>query len=297
MEAKSRAQLTAMQTLTPVEKASVLVEALPYIEKFHGRTVVMKYGGAAMDDERLRRSFCRDVVLLKFVGLRPVVVHGGGPQIGQMLERLGMKSRFVAGQRVTDDETMRVVEMVLGGEVNKEIVRLINCSGGRAVGLTGKDGSLARARRTRSADGEDLGRVGEVVSIDPRLLATLQDEQFIPVIAPIAADDDGQTLNVNADPFAAHVAAAMRAEKLVLLTDVPGVRGAQGELCSTLTAAQARALIASGGISGGMIPKVEFGLNALTQGVRKVHIVDGRVDHAVLLEIFTDQGIGTELVA
>jgi acetylglutamate kinase len=288
------AQLTATMTLSPIEKASVLIEALPYIEKFHGKTVVMKYGGHAMDDERLRRSFCRDMVLLKFVGLKPVVVHGGGPQIAQMLDRLGIQSRFVDGQRVTDDETMRVVEMVLGGQVNKEIVRLINASGGRAVGITGKDGNLAKASRTTRVE---LGRVGEVTAVDARLVEKLQDEHFIPVIAPIAADAQGETLNVNADPFAAHLAATMRAEKLVLLTDVPGVRGADGALCSTLTAREARSLIDRGVIAGGMIPKVEFGLSALAQGVRKVHIVDGRVDHAVLLEIFTDRGIGTELVA
>jgi acetylglutamate kinase len=304
-KAAAAAQLISTVTLSPVEKASVLVEALPYIEKFHGQTIVMKYGGHAMEDDRLREAFCRDVVLLKYVGLRPVVVHGGGPQIGQLLDRLGIASRFVAGLRVTDDETMKVVEMVLGGQVNKELVRLIGRSNGRAVGLTGKDGGLVRARRVgkitaRKKDGTleevDPGRVGEVVSVDPRLVTKLLDEGFIPVIAPIAVDEQGETLNINADPFAAKLAAAMRAEKLVLITDVQGVRGADGQLCSTLSAGQVRALLEAGVIDGGMIPKVQFGLEALADGVRKVHIIDGRLDHAVLLEIFTDRGIGTELV-
>jgi acetylglutamate kinase len=299
-------QLISTATLSPVEKATVLVEALPYIEKFHGKTIVMKYGGHAMEDDRLRANFCRDVALLKFVGLRPVVVHGGGPQIGELLQKLGIPSRFVAGQRVTDDETMKVVEMVLGGHVNKELVRLINRAGGRAVGITGKDGALVSARRVGKltqvrkdggVDEVDAGRVGEVVAVDPRLVEKLQEEEFIPVIAPIAADGAGETLNINADPFAAKLAAAMRAEKLVLITDVQGVRGEDGQLCSTLAAGQVRALIKSGVIDGGMIPKVQFGLDALAEGVRKVHIVDGRLDHAVLLEIFTDRGIGTELVA
>ncbi len=301
---KSPAQVIATATLSPLEKAHVLIEALPYIKKFRGKTVVMKYGGHAMDDERLRESFCRDVVLLKYVGLNPVVVHGGGPQIGQMLERLGIASRFVAGLRVTDDETMKIVEMVLGGSVNKELVRLINVAGGRAVGLTGKDGGLALAERVgkvrvpRSEPPEeiDVGRVGEVVEVAPQLVEKLLAEDFVPIIAPIAVDADGETLNVNADPFAAKLAAAMHAEKLVLLTDVQGVRGQDGRLCSTLTSEQVKSLIKSGAIDGGMIPKVQFGLSALADGVLKVHIVDGRVEHAVLLEIFTDRGIGTELV-
>lgn len=285
-----------LSQLSPVEKANVLVEALPYIKKFRGKTVVMKYGGHAMEDPRLREGFCRDMVLLKYVGLNPVIVHGGGPQIGQMLERLGIQSKFVKGLRVTDDETMKVVEMVLSGHVNKELVRLIERVGGRAVGLSGKDGGLAVARRITS-DGEDLGRVGEVVSVDARLIERLVADDFIPVIAPIAVDANSETLNVNADPFAAKIAAAMQAEKLVLLTDVQGVKGPDGALVSTLTAREVRELIASGVISGGMIPKVSFGLQALAEGVRKVHIVDGRTDHAVLLEIFTDTGIGTELVS
>jgi acetylglutamate kinase len=283
------------EQLSPVEKATVLVEALPYIQKFRGKTIVVKYGGHAMDDPKLRESFCRDVVLLKLVGLHPVIVHGGGPQIGHMLELLGVESRFVNGMRVTDEETMRVVEMVLAGGVNQELVSLINLVGrdtGRAVGLSGHDGAMVQARRV-----DELGRVGEVAKVDTRLIERVSADGFIPVVAPIAVDlEDGRSLNVNADPFAAKLAAAMRAEKLVLLTDVPGVKGGDGALRSTLTAEDAKQLIKAGVIAGGMIPKVQFGLDALADGVRKVHIVDGRQDHAVLLEIFTDTGIGTELV-
>jgi acetylglutamate kinase len=282
--------------LAPVEKAQVLVEALPYIQKFRGKIIVIKYGGHAMDQPLARESFCKDVVLLKLVGLHPIVVHGGGPQIGQMLERLGVQSRFVDGMRVTDDETMRVVEMVLAGNVNQDLVALINTIGreaGRAVGLSGHDGAMVKAQRLAG----ELGRVGEVIDVDARILTRVSDDGFIPVVAPIAVDvSDGRSLNVNADPFAAKLAAALRAEKLVLLTDVPGVKGSDGVLRSTLTAREAKQLIAAGVIGGGMIPKVQFGLDALADGVRKVHIVDGRQDHAVLLEIFTDTGIGTELV-
>jgi acetylglutamate kinase len=290
------ARIIANVTLSALEKAHVLTESLPYIQKFRGKTVVMKYGGHAMDDPRARESFCRDVVLLKFVGLNPVVVHGGGPQIAQMLERLGIKSRFVGGLRVTDDQTMKIVEMVLAGDVNMDIVGIIDRVGGRAVGLSGKDAGLARARRVGSVEGVELGRVGEVVTVDPAVIERMAGSELIPVIAPIALDEKGETVNVNADPFAAKIAAAMHAEKLVLLTDVQGVRGADGKLCSTLTSAQAKQLIKSGVIAGGMIPKVRFGLDAIADGVRKVHIIDGRVEHAVLLEIFTDTGIGTELV-
>jgi acetylglutamate kinase len=282
--------------LQPVEKAQVLVEALPYIQKFRGKVIVIKYGGHAMDQPSARESFCKDVVLLKLVGLHPIVVHGGGPQIGQMLERLGVQSRFVDGMRVTDDETMRVVEMVLAGNVNQDLVALINTIGrehGRAVGLSGHDGAMVKAQRVTG----ELGRVGEVIDVDARILSRVSDDGFIPVVAPIAVDvADGRSLNVNADPFAAKLAAALRAEKLVLLTDVPGVKGTDGALRSTLTAREVKQLIAAGVIGGGMIPKVQFGLDALADGVRKVHIVDGRQDHAVLLEIFTDTGIGTELV-
>jgi len=279
------------------DKAKVLIEALPYISKFRGRTIVVKYGGHAMEDEALREAFAQDVILLKYVGLQPIVVHGGGPQIGSMLERLGIPSKFVAGQRVTDDATMNVVEMVLGGTVNKEIVRLINRAGGRAVGISGKDGKLVRARKMAALGGMDPGLVGEVEFVSPEILEKLLAADFIPVIAPIASDAEGRTLNINADPFAAKIAAALRAEKLVLLTDVEGVRDAGGKLMPSLTADEVDRLITDRVIDGGMIPKVECGLDALREGVRKVHIVDGRLEHAILLEIFTDQGIGTELVA
>ncbi len=294
-----QSRVVSESRLSPVEKASVLVEALPYIQKFRGKTIVVKYGGHAMDDPKLRESFCRDVVLLKLVGLHPVIVHGGGPQIASMLERLGVQSRFVQGMRITDDETMRVVEMVLAGGVNQDLVSLINVIGreGRAVGLSGHDGAMVVARRIQRIGDDDPGRVGEIVSVDAKIIEGLSSDGFIPVVAPIAVDiDDGRSLNVNADPFAAKLAAAMRAEKLVLLTDVPGVRGADGHLHSTLTAGEVKAMIKAGVISGGMIPKVQFGLDALADGVRKVHILDGRQDHAVLLEVFTDTGVGTELV-
>ncbi len=281
-----------------IEKARVLIEALPYISKFRGRTVVVKVGGNAMDDLALRERFAEDVVLLRWVGIDVIVVHGGGPQIGQMLARLGIESRFAAGMRITDDATMHVVEMVLGGGVNKELVRLINVKGGRAVGLTGKDGGLATARRITSLGAEriDPGRVGEVETVDATVLRRLAGD-FIPVIAPIAVDDRGETLNVNADPFASKLAVALNAEKLVLLTDVQGVKDAGGVLIPSLAAARARQLIDEGVISGGMIPKVDYALAALAEGVRKVHIIDGRIEHALLLEIFTDRGVGTELVA
>jgi acetylglutamate kinase len=278
-----------------IDKAKVLIEALPYIEKFRGRTIVIKIGGRAMDDPALRESFARDVILLRYVGIAPVVVHGGGPQIGAMLTRLGIGSRFVGGLRVTDDDTMDVVEMVLGGTVNKELVRVIHQAGGRAVGITGKDGKLVRARKL-SAEGGDLGRVGEVEQVAPEILERLLAADFIPVVAPIGADASGLTLNVNADPFAAQIAVALRAEKLVLLTDVEGVRDAEGQLAPSLSAVEVERLCQGGAVTGGMIPKLQCGLDALRGGVRKVHIIDGRLEHAVLLEIFTDTGIGTELV-
>jgi len=280
-----------------IEKARVLVEALPYIRKFRSRTVVVKVGGRAMDDAATRAAFAEDLILLHWVGIDLVVVHGGGPQIGEMLGRLGIESRFVDGLRITDDRTMEVVEMVLGGLVNKELVRVIHAKGGRAVGLTGKDGGLAVARRLGAVgpDRVDPGRVGEVVRVNAEVLRRLAGE-FIPVIAPIALDDAGTTLNVNADPFAAKLAVALGAEKLVLLTDVQGVKDARGALVPTLDAARARALIADGTIQGGMIPKVDNALAALYEGVHKVHIIDGRIEHALLLEIFTDRGVGTELI-
>ncbi len=279
------------------DKARVLVEALPYLSTFRGTTVVIKYGGHAMDDEAARAAFARDVVLLKFVGISPVVVHGGGPQIGSLLDRLGIPSRFVAGQRVTDEATMDVVEMVLGGSVNKEIVRQIAAAGGRAVGITGKDGGLVRARKLAALEDQgvrvDPGRVGEVEVVDPRVLETLVAEDFIPVIAPVGVDGAGQTLNINADPFAARIAAALHAEKLILLTDVAGLLDDKAELVHQIAASDARGMIGAGVIKGGMIPKIECCIDALADGVQRVHIIDGRVEHAILLEIFTDTGIGT----
>jgi acetylglutamate kinase len=276
-----------------IEKARVLTEALPWISRFRGRTVVVKVGGRAMEDPALRRALAEDLVLLRWVGLGLVVVHGGGAQVTAMLDRLGIASTFAGGQRVTDDETMEVVEMVLGGGINQTLVGAINARGGRAVGLSGKDGGLATARRLGPQNGVDLGRVGEVVAVDGQVLARLAD--FIPVIAPIVATADGETLNVNADPFAARLAVALGAEKLVLLTDVPGVQDRDGALIATLDAARARALIQDGTIAGGMIPKVENALAALEAGVKKIHILSGRIEHALLLEIFTDRGVGTEV--
>jgi acetylglutamate kinase len=279
-----------------IQKARVLCEALPYISKFRGRTVVVKVGGRAMEDAALRDAFADDLILLSWVGVRIVVVHGGGAQIGAMLDRLGIETRFAGGMRITDDATMEVVEMVLGGAINKEIVRAIQKRGGRAVGLTGNDGGLATAERLTSVGGVDPGLVGEVVAVDATVLERLTSD-FIPVLAPIAQTRDGQTLNVNADPFAARLAVALHAEKLVLLTDVPGVKDRGGALFPSLTAARARELVADGTITGGMIPKVESALQALAAGVRKIHIIDGRIEHALLLEIFTDRGVGTELIS
>lgn len=274
-----------------IGKARILVEALPYISKFRGRTVVVKVGGNAMDDDKLRDALAEDLILLRWVGIDVVLVHGGGPQIGEMLKRLGIESHFKDGLRVTDDATMAVVEMVLGGRVNKELVRVINRKGGKAVGLSGKDGALAIATRVDPS----LGHVGEVTTVDATVLRRLAGD-FIPVIAPIAVDERGETVNVNADPFASKLAVALGAEKLVLLTDVQGVKDADGQLIPTLDATQAADLIARRVISGGMIPKVEYALSALRDGVKKVHIIDGRLEHALLLEIFTDRGVGTELV-
>jgi acetylglutamate kinase len=285
-----------------VNVAKVLIEALPYIQRFAGKTLVIKYGGNAMVDEALKNSFARDIVLMKQVGINPVVVHGGGPQIGQLLTRLGKQSEFVEGMRVTDRETMDVVRMVLGGLLNQEIVNLINRHGGRAVGLTGKDGGLIRARRltiTRSAPESvepevvDLGHVGEVSSIDPAVVTILEAGAFIPVIAPIGVGEDGTTYNINADLVAGKIAAVLGAEKLILLTNVQGIQDAQGHLLKTLSAAQVGALIEDGTIHGGMLPKVKCALDCVQSGVRAAHIIDGRAEHAVLLELFTDQGIGT----
>jgi len=277
-----------------IDKARVLIEALPYMRRFLDKTIVIKYGGAAMKDAALRASFAVDVVLLKHIGVRPVIVHGGGPQIGATLERLGKDSRFVNGLRVTDDETMDVVEMVLGGKVNREIVELVQRGGGKAVGLTGSDGGMLRVRR-RLHEGRDIGRVGEVAAVDAGAITAVADAGFVPVIAPIGVDDDGLTYNVNADEAAGAIAQSLGAEKLILLTDVEGVRGADGALLPELSRDEARKLIAEGVIRGGMIPKVECCLAALAGGVPRAHVIDGRVVHAVLLEIFTDRGVGTLL--
>ncbi|GIW40654.1 MAG: acetylglutamate kinase [Candidatus Binatia bacterium] len=285
-----------------IAKAETLLEALPYIRRFAGKTVVIKWGGHAMGDESLKDSFAQDVVLLKFVGINPVVVHGGGPQIESLLERLGIRSQFVRGMRVTDRATMDVVEMVLG-KINKEIVSLVNRHGGKAVGLSGKDGDLILARKLtwktggrRGTPEPDVGLVGEVARVNPAVIETLDRNEFIPVIAPVGVDENGETYNINADLVAGSLAGALRAEKLILMTDVRGVCGKNGELYSTLDGAQARRMISDGAISGGMIPKVECCLEALRAGVRQAHIVDGRVRHALLLEIFTKSGIGTEVL-
>ena len=291
------------QAPDPAAIAPVLAEALPYIQHFHGRTIVIKYGGNAMTDESLKRSFARDVVLMKLVGMNPVVVHGGGPQIGQLLDRIGKKSEFVEGLRVTDSETIDVVEMVLGGLVNKDIVALINAHGGRAVGLSGKDGGLIRARklvlRKEGASDEDetveLGFVGEIESINPAVVDTLDEGDFIPVIAPIGTGEDGKTYNINADTVAGKLAVTLGAEKLILLTNTPGVLDQQGELLTGLSESRVQELIQEGVITGGMLPKVRCALDAVSGGVRTATISDGRLPHATLLETLTDQGVGTQI--
>jgi acetylglutamate kinase len=285
-----------------IEKANVLMEALPWIKRFYGKTIVIKYGGNAMVEEHLKESFARDVILMKYIGLNPVVVHGGGPQIGQVLKAMGIKSEFVQGMRVTDHATMDVVEMVLGGKVNKEIVANINRHGGKAVGLTGKDGGLITARKlemtainpdTLTPEIIDIGMVGEVESVNPRIIAALEESNFIPVIAPIGVGLAGETYNINADLVAGKIAGALQAEKLILLTDIEGVKDKQGALISTIDVQRVPDLINDGTISGGMIPKVNCCLDAVEEGVAKTHIIDGRMEHACLLEIFTDKGIGT----
>ncbi|MBI3610750.1 MAG: acetylglutamate kinase [Nitrospirae bacterium] len=287
-----------------IEKAKVLIEALPYIQAFSGKTVVIKYGGKAMAEEGLKNSFAQDIVLLKYIGLNPVVVHGGGPQINLMMKRLGLEPKFVKGVRVTDSQTMEIVEMVLGGLINKEIVALINRHGGRAVGLTGKDGGLIRAKKMKDAEGAseqggsaDMGLVGEVEKVDPQVIMNLEQDRFIPVIAPIGADPEGRTYNINADWVAGAVASSLKAEKLLLLTDVKGILDEQGRLVPTLPKKEAARLMKQGVISEGMLPKVQAALSAVEEGVTKAHIIDGRVAHALLLEIFTDKGIGTEITA
>ncbi|GAB4281403.1 MAG: acetylglutamate kinase [Deferrisomatales bacterium] len=289
-----------------IEKAQVLHEALPYIREFYGKVVVIKYGGHAMVDENLKRGFARDVVLMKYIGLQPVVVHGGGPQINRVLEQMRIQSTFVEGMRVTDAPTMDVVEMVLVGKVNKEIVNWIQLQGGQAVGLSGKDGGLIRARKLlmqRKKEEHlppeiiDIGAVGEVEAIRPGVVHALEGGGFIPVIAPVGVGPEGETYNINADLVAGRIAGALKAEKLVLLTDVEGILDADGRLLSTLDRDEVPGLIEAGVIRGGMIPKVHCALDALAEGVRKVHIIDGRVEHAVLLEVFTRGGVGTEILA
>jgi acetylglutamate kinase len=286
---------------TPADvKAKVLAEALPYIRRFHGRTIVVKYGGNAMTDERLKACFAHDVVLLKLVGMNPVVVHGGGPQIEQLLTRLGKKGEFVQGMRVTDEETMDVVEMVLGGQVNKEVVTLINQAGGKAVGLTGQDGALILARKMllqgeKKDERLDIGQVGEIASIDPEVIRVLETGGFIPVVAPIGVGVDGQSYNINADLVAGKLAEVLSAEKLVVMTNTPGVLDRDGKLLTGLTPRKIDALVADGTLSGGMLPKIASALDAARGGVKSVHIIDGRVEHALLLEILTDQGVGTHI--
>ena len=277
--------------MSPIEKADVLLEALPYIRRFAGKVMVVKYGGHAMEDAELKDSFAQDVALLKYVGMNPVIVHGGGPQIDAALEKAGIASRFVRGLRVTDAATMDIVEMVLVGKINKEIVALLNRHGGNAVGLCGKDGELVVARQART---QDLGLVGDVVGVNARVIDALHG--FIPVIAPVAADANGVTYNINADIVAGKVAEALRAEKLILLTDVEGVKGRDGQLLDTLPADLALDLIRDETIARGMIPKVECCLEAIRGGVRQAHVIDGRVRHALLLEILTSRGVGTEIV-
>jgi acetylglutamate kinase len=289
----------ALTESTAAQRAKILAEALPYIRRFYGKTIVVKYGGNAMTDERLKHSFARDVVLLKLVGMNPVVVHGGGPQIDEALRRVGKKGEFVQGMRVTDAETMDIVEMVLGGLVNKEIVTLINQHGGRAIGLTGKDGSFIRARKLMlpSKDDEaqllDIGQVGEVESIDPEIVALLDSREFIPVVAPIGVGSGGRSYNINADLVAGKLAEVLKAEKLILLTNTPGVLDRDGKLLTGLTPKRIEELAQEGTLSGGMLPKIGSALDAARSGVKSVHIIDGRVEHALLLEVLTDEGVGT----
>lgn len=288
-----------------ITKAEILIEALPYIRKFYGKSFVIKYGGAAQVKEDLKESFAKDIALLNFIGIKITVVHGGGPKISATMEKMGKKPKFVQGQRVTDQETMDIVEMVLGGLVNKEIVSLINNYGGKAVGLSGKDGGLIKAKKKlikrSSAKGVDeiidIGLVGEVTQVDPHIIISLEKEGFVPVISPVGVGPKGETLNINADYVAASVASALKAEKLILLTDVPGIIDKKGRIISTLKKQQIKKLVDDGTISGGMLPKVQACIKAIEGGVSKTHIIDGRVAHCMLLEIFTKEGIGTEIQA
>ena len=288
-----------------IERANILVEALPYIRRFYQKTIVVKYGGHAMVAEELKESFAKDVVLMKYIGINPVVVHGGGPQIGEMLRRIGKKSDFCDGMRITDADTMEIVEMVLSGKINKEIAALINRHGGRAVGLSGRDAQLIEARKLRivrdtAEDGPaeiiDIGLVGEVTRVNIEVLQTLLQSDIIPVIAPIGAGENGETYNINADLVAGAIAGALKADKFLLMTDVPGVLDEEGKLISSMTVGEAQAAMRDKRLRGGMIPKIQCAIDALEAGTAKVHIVDGRLAHAILLEIFTDAGIGTEIL-
>ena len=291
--------MTDLSSIAPRDKAEILAQALPYIRKFHGKTMVIKYGGNAMTDPELQQDFAEDVVLLKLVGINPVVVHGGGPQIEQALNRLGKKGQFIQGMRVTDAETMEVVEWVLAGEVQQDIVGLIHHAGGKAVGLTGRDGGLIRARKLKMLDHKDpsiehdVGQVGDIVAIDPSVVKALQDDAFIPVISPIGFGENNESYNINADVVASRLATVLQAEKLLMLTNIPGVLDKAGQLLPELTPQQIDALIADGTISGGMLPKLAGAIDAAKAGVNAVHVVDGRVPHSMLLEILTDQAYGT----
>ncbi len=292
-------QSPSISEIPPLLKAEILAEALPYIRAYHGKTIVIKYGGNAMVEERLKESFARDVILLKLVGMNPVVVHGGGPQIDEALKKIGKTGTFIQGMRVTDEETMEVVEWVLGGEVQQDIVMLINHFGGQAVGLTGKDGGLIRAKKMLVADEKnvggmiDLGFVGEIEAINPAVVKALQDDAFIPVISPIGFSEEGQAYNINADLVAGKMAEILHAEKLVMMTNIPGVMDKSGTLLTDLTAREIDSLFADGTISGGMLPKISSALDAAKSGVNSVHIIDGRIEHSLLLEILTEQAFGT----
>ncbi len=298
-DSNTPAQSDSLSNISPRDKAEILAQALPYIRKFHGKTIVIKYGGNAMTDPELQADFAEDVVLLKLVGLNPVVVHGGGPQIDAALNKIGKKGQFIQGMRVTDQETMDVVEWVLAGEVQQDIVGLINVAGGKAVGLTGRDGGMIRARKMKLLDKDDptqeldVGAVGEIESIDPSVVKALQDDQFIPVISPIGFGAHNESYNINADLVAAKLATVLKAEKLVLLTNIKGVLDKDGNLLTDLTARRIDELVADGTISGGMLPKIAGAMDAAKSGVNAVHIVDGRVPHAMLLEILTEQAYGT----
>jgi acetylglutamate kinase len=293
-----KTQLT-LSDIAPILKAEILAEALPYIKKYHGKTIVIKYGGNAMTEERLKEGFARDVILLKLVGMNPVVVHGGGPQIDDALRKIGKAGTFIQGMRVTDDETMEVVEWVLGGEVQQDIVMMINQFGGQAVGLTGKDGGLIKAKKLWMTDRDDplkkidIGFVGEISSINPAVVKALQDDAFIPVISPIGFGEDGRAYNINADVVAGKMAEILNAEKLVMMTNIPGVMNSKGELLTDLSAKEIDELFADGTISGGMLPKISSALDAARCGVNSVHIIDGRIEHSLLLEILTEQAFGT----